>query len=965
MCGIAGIVARASAPPVDRHELLAIRDAMAARGPDGWGAWESVDGRCGLAHRRLAIIDLSENAAQPMSSSDGRFHITFNGEIYNYRQLRVDLEVGGWRFRSESDTEVLLALYARNGTDMVRTLRGMFAFGIWDARDKVLFLARDGFGIKPLYYSDDGQTVRFASQVKALLAGGGIATTPDPAGHVGFFVMGSVPEPFTMYREIRALPAGTTLTMSCDKPTRLDKFFDVAAEFASVEPTEPADLIERNERLTSLLRDSVRHHMVADVPVGVFLSSGLDSSAVAALARDVTDSDVRSITLGFEEYRETANDEVPLAAMTAAALGTSHVTRWTSRQEFDAEIDRVLTSMDQPSIDGVNTYFVSKAAAERGMKVALSGLGGDELFGGYPSFAHVPRIARTFGWARKVPWVGRAVRRISAPLLRPFASPKYASLLEYGGDYAGAYLLRRALYMPWEVRGLMDPDAFAEGWERLDLLGSMRKSMTAIEGARARVSALELTWYMRNQLLRDADWAGMSHSLEIRVPFVDVHLFRGLAPMLKESRPPTKLDVARCAAARLPAPLLSRPKTGFSIPVHEWARRARIARGPQRQLRNWAHIVHRPYKKLRALVLLTDAFGGHGGIALYNRDFITSLCAMEEVKEVVALPRLITGPRQPLPAKLSYLAQAANSKLRYVWTAVRLLHGDNRFDVVFCCHLNLLLPAVAAKWRTGSPLLMFIYGIDAWKPVSALKRTLIGRIDRVVSISDVTRSKFAAWSSVGRDRITLLPNAIHTDWYGPGLRNSALVERYGLEGKRVLMTVGRLVSSERYKGFDEVINVLPALLEDVPNLVYMVVGDGSDRGRLEDKVTRLGLKQHVLFTGLIPESEKADHYRLADAYVMPSRGEGFGFVLLEAMACGVPAVASVADGTREAVRGGRLGVLVDPDDPEDVRRGILEALQRGRGAPPDGLDFFAFPNFQARARSLVIDAMQPRTRTHT
>jgi asparagine synthase (glutamine-hydrolysing) len=212
MCGIAAIFAHSpDAPSVERGELVSIRDRMLSRGPDGAGEWISPDQRVGLAHRRLAIIDLSPTGAQPMASSDGRFVITFNGEIYNYRELRHRLEQGGCQFRSQSDTEVLLHLYAEKGADLVNDLRGMYAFAIWDARERGLFLARDPFGIKPLYYADDGRTIRVASQVKALLQSQHIDTAPEPAGHVGFFVWGSVPEPFTLYRGIRALPAGNTM----------------------------------------------------------------------------------------------------------------------------------------------------------------------------------------------------------------------------------------------------------------------------------------------------------------------------------------------------------------------------------------------------------------------------------------------------------------------------------------------------------------------------------------------------------------------------------------------------------------------------------------------------------------------------------------------------------------------------------------------------------------------------------
>src|ERR1019366_4827611 len=244
MCGIAGIFAyRDPAPPVDRDELLRIREAMIKRGPDGAGLWVSDDGRIGLAHRRLTIIDLTDGGAQPMATADGNFRIIFNGEIYNYRELRKELEAKGYRFHSASDTEVLLHLYADRGEDMVHALRGMYAFALWDERRKGLFLARDPFGIKPLYYADDGRTLRFASQVKALLCGGAITRDPEPAGHAGFFVWGSVPEPFTLYKAVRAIPAGARLWVDGGGPRGPTAFFSIAEEFAKArdENREEAD----------------------------------------------------------------------------------------------------------------------------------------------------------------------------------------------------------------------------------------------------------------------------------------------------------------------------------------------------------------------------------------------------------------------------------------------------------------------------------------------------------------------------------------------------------------------------------------------------------------------------------------------------------------------------------------------------------------------------------------------------
>lgn len=588
MCGIAGIFSYDSlAARVDGQELARTREAMVARGPDGFGQWISTDRRVGLAHRRLAIIDLGDTGAQPMSSADGCLHITFNGEIYNYRELRGGLERKGFRFRSTSDTEVLLHLFADRGEAMLEVLRGMFAFAIWDERRNGLFLARDPFGIKPLYYADDGNTLRFASQVKALIAGGRVDSSPDPAGQAGFYLWGHVPEPFTMHRGVRALPAGAAMWVGGDGRRKLTQGMSIPdiyerAEMAGAKRERRVD----REELRRLLLDSVRHHLIADVPVGVFLSAGLDSTTLAALAAEL-EGHLYTVTLGFREFQGTENDETILAEAVARQLGTDHKTIWVSRQDFESEYTRLLAAMDQPSVDGVNSYFIAKAATEAGLKVALSGLGGDELFGGYSSFGEIPRLVAATSPLSRFPWVGRGFRHIAAPLLKRFASPKYAGLLEYGGSYEGAYLLRRGMYMPWELTGLMDPDAVRAGWEALQPILRLGETVEKIQNPHLKVSALETCWYMRNQLLRDADWASMAHSLEVRVPLVDLTLLNALAPSLACPGWPTKRDMAATASTPAPDAVLRRAKTGFSIPVRDWLVRHDPSRR-ERGLRGWA-----------------------------------------------------------------------------------------------------------------------------------------------------------------------------------------------------------------------------------------------------------------------------------------------------------------------------------------------------------------------------------------
>jgi len=565
---------------------------MQCRGPDGSGEWTSADGRVSLAHRRLAIIDLSDAGAQPMSTVDGALVISFNGEIYNYRELRAVLEGKGYRFRSGTDTEVLLHLYAEKGEAMVAELRGMFAFALWDEKKKGLFLARDHFGIKPLYYADDSRSIRVASEVKALLATGAIDTTPDPIGHSGFFVWGHVPDPHTIYRGIRALPAGSTMWVDRDgaRPPRV--YANLATMLATVDADcAQMDEQERAERLRAAMLDTVRHHLVADVDVGVFLSAGVDSTVLAALAAEAGGR-LRTVTLGFAEYRGTVHDEVPLAEAVAKQLGTEHSTIWVTRDDFRVALDHLMERMDQPTIDGVNSYFVARAAKEAGLKVALSGLGGDELFAGYADFRDIPRMVSLVKHLPARDAVGKAVRKALAPLLAPFGSTKYASVLEYGGDYAGAYLLRRAVFLPWEVEEIVKETEQSALHETAIMCALVRSTLTRSAHA-VSVSVLEGTWYMRNQLLRDTDWASMTHSVEVRVPLVDWQLWREVATLGLIAPGVGKRALSGTPRLRLPESVLSRKKTGFTVPVRRWMLEEEGEKHNGRGLRGWARYVYR------------------------------------------------------------------------------------------------------------------------------------------------------------------------------------------------------------------------------------------------------------------------------------------------------------------------------------------------------------------------------------
>jgi glycosyltransferase involved in cell wall biosynthesis len=351
-------------------------------------------------------------------------------------------------------------------------------------------------------------------------------------------------------------------------------------------------------------------------------------------------------------------------------------------------------------------------------------------------------------------------------------------------------------------------------------------------------------------------------------------------------------------------------------------------------------------------MLLTDGFGGVGGIAKFNRDFLQALDNCSFVERVQALPRLILEPikKCAIPEAVVYDRNAARGKTAFIRRVAAQLFQSNRVNLVICAHINLLVAAWLVARLCGARLALLIYGIDAWKPSSRpFILRLVQTVDSFISISRISAERFSRWSGVPIERVFILPPCVDLDQFRPLQRDMTLVNKYGLRSSRVILTMGRLDSGERYKGFDEVIEVMPSLVQRFHDLKYLIVGDGSDRARLEAKVTAHGVASNVIFTGYIPESEKVAHYSLADAYVMPSSGEGFGIVLIEAVACGVPVVGSQADGSREALLDGQLGRLVDPKRPDELIQAVSSLLER---APVrervDGIEFFSMQNFKDR-----------------
>src|SRR5512132_4058431 len=523
------------------------------RGPDSFG--EFSDGDVALAARRLSIIDL-ETGDQPIANEDGTLHVIQNGEIYNYRELRRELERAGHHFRTQGDTEVLLHLYEEHGDRFAERLRGMFAIAIWDARHRRLVLARDRFGIKPLYYRAADNELAFASELRALPRG-----EIDLDALEAFLAFNSIPAPLTIFREIRKLPPGHLLTWE-DGRIELRRFAR-PAPLEELPEDEEAELVEE---LRSRLRDSVRAHLVSDVPVGVLLSGGVDSAFLAALAAEESSEPLRTFSIGFEER---SFDELAAARLVAERYGTEH-RELVLRPDAALLLPALADAFDEPFADSsaLPTYLVSQLAAQD-VKVALSGEGGDELFGGYYTYA-ADLLAERAGW--------------TAPFLRPVVERLPSSSARASFDYKAKRFVRAAHLPPLERhhgwKEIFSPEARAEltgrsnGFDPVDLL---RARFAETEGAEllARLQDVDLGTYLVDDLLVKTDRASMAHSLEARVPFLDpvvTNFSLGLASRHKVRGLRKKILLRKAAAPLIPPELLRRRKRGFSIPAAAWLR---------------------------------------------------------------------------------------------------------------------------------------------------------------------------------------------------------------------------------------------------------------------------------------------------------------------------------------------------------------------------------------------------------
>ena len=581
MCGIFGLIARNARVP--REVLERATQSLAHRGPDDSGtvilqdsAGETIE--VGLGNRRLAIIDLSPLGHQPMNDPATGNWIVYNGEIYNFREVRAKLERAGVEFRSASDTEVILKAYAHWGEKCLAQFRGMFAFAIWDMQRRRLFVARDPMGLKPLYYYISDRYFMFSSEVRTLLGTGLVRRVIDPAGLINYLTFGSLYDPNTLVDGISSLPPGCYLTWGEGQLQQIQYWdlADPASEGCANACDNGNTRTTIETQLPEQLDESVRLQLVSDVPVGVFLSGGIDSSSLVGI---LSRNGVRPSTFSIV-FQESDYSEAKYSRAIAQKFGTDHYEISVSQADFFAAIAPAIHAMDMPTIDGINMYFVAQETRAAGVKVALSGLGGDEMFGGYSSFSTVPRMEQFASMSGHIPEAirGPLVSMLAAVAPSSDQNRKLAALGRNGRGIIHPYFVSRMLFTPEQLRELLpemkpDSNAFQRAEEPLNESYGRAMKLDPVN----RVSYLEARCYMLNTLLRDSDFMSMAHGLEVRVPFIDHQLARALfaVPGSRKLDPRTpKALLVRALGGQLPDEIVHRPKRGFTLPFEHWLRDA-------------------------------------------------------------------------------------------------------------------------------------------------------------------------------------------------------------------------------------------------------------------------------------------------------------------------------------------------------------------------------------------------------
>ena len=929
MCRVVAIISENTHTLLDRIERMT--KSMAHGGPDGMGHLVNESLGYALGHRRLSIIDTSEHAAQPMHSENHRYCISYNGEIYNYRELRKELQQRGYQFKTASDTEVLLAGYDAWGAGMLPKLKGMFAFVLADNVDNKIVVARDHMGIKPLYMAKRGGDIYFSSEVKGLLAVDS-SWEPNLEWRVWFLTFGFLPEPITTLENVWPIKKGHYIIYDLSTDT-----YQEHPWFSSLQKIDPTITTEEAlVKTKNIVREAIERHLVADVKLGVFLSGGIDSSLVSILASKANPHQpIETLSIDFEDatysekkYQQTIVD----------LIGSNHHSLVVTQSDFAKAWHDIQSSLDQPTTDAINHYFVCRFANEKGCKVVLSGLGADELFGGYPSFNRTKQIDRLKMFTRL------QILQTGIAGLLPYPKRKIDFFKKQLA--ASEYLTYRGLFTPADTARILHITE-QEVWKILSTY-QMPDEYDQIKGAKNRVAAFECNIYMLGQLLKDADMQSMWHSVELRVPFLDIDLVNMLHRLPEDIKYPAgghKYLLVEAFKDLLPASIVHRKKQGFVFPFDTWL--SNIKALHQKQLvptkyfdqflngnltasRIWGIYLSNTYgvqnsfntylanSKPSVLFIYLSAFCNTGGIEKINKLIIHSF--KEEGSSTVmansyGLHDVHLDGRYTLP----YSFKGFSGKI--IPFLIQLSAEAKHYDRVIVGHIN-LAPAVWVMKLLNKNLqiVLMAHGIEVWGAQKGFKKWLMHAANKIISVSNYSKQKMITESAVDPMKITVLHNALDPYFKKPDVQKNTnyLRKRYGIQKEdQVLVTVTRMSSAEKYKGYDQVLTAMAGIENGAKkNIKYILAGkaDASENERISKLIEENQLEKQVIRPGFISDDELQDHYQLADLFIMPSKMEGFGIVLIEAAASEAKVMAGDGDGSKEALQNGKFGQLVDPDN---------------------------------------------------
>ena len=934
MCRISAIVSNNS------NSLLAdiskMSDSMKHGGPDGTGVFIEDNIGFALGHNRLSIIDLSDAGIQPMNYLSGKYYITFNGEIYNYKLLRVELLAKGYHFETNSDTEVILAGYDFWKEKVLEKLEGMFAFIIADIENEKLFIARDHMGIKPLYFGKKGGDFYFSSEVKAMLAVDP-NWKPNLEWRIWFLTFGFLPEPITTLQNVRPIKKGSYMIFDL----KTNKYFEQTwfnPIYAKI--TESKEVAVNKTK--QLLLDAVKKHLISDVEIGVFLSGGIDSSVLAILAQQFSSNKIKTISIDFEE---SSYSEKKYQDAVVAQINSNHHSFIVSEADFVKEWKNIFDSIDQPSTDSINTYFICKYAKQLGLKVVLSGLGADEIFGGYPSFHRTKKV--------------HSLQRFSVLInflpVSTFSYPNKKIEFLKQKINSSEYLLYRGLFTPKDTASILNvkESAVLEVLNQFNLPISLTNNIPP----KTAISILESDIYMLNQLLKDSDIQSMWRGIELRVPFLDKKLVEyvyALDDAVKYPKSAHKFLLVESFKSILPEIVWNRTKQGFNVPFDSWIKSIKIFKNQNfvsnyvynKFLKNkinysrlWAVFISNTYSKTNFMVsnseikpsnlfIYLSAFSETGGIETVNRSLMHCLNGENgKAANSYSLHDSVMDARYIPPFLFKGFC---GNRLKFMF---HLIVNARKWNRVIVGHIN-LAPAVFLMRIVNPSIEIWIiaHGIEVWKKQLGLKKWILNTSKKIISVSQFTKKQLVYRSGTQQNKIAVLPNCIDPFFSYPTsfTKPNYLKEKYQIKnGEKVILTISRISSKEKYKGYDKVINAL-VKLKSFSNLSfkYLLAGKADDKefNRIQELINFNQLENEVILIGYISDDELIDHYLLADLFIMPSKKEGFGLVFIESSVCGTPVIGGNADGSAEALLNGLLGDLVDPNSSDDILEAIINKL---------------------------------------